>query len=609
MRVLKPLAVLIALLLVTAATAQVGVETGVLMGGNAGAVGAFRNLGSAVSRSVFRSTHAAFGPSGAAGATGSRSGRVDWGAAAVSSAFSLVRGQASLSRTFIPPAAGGYVAGVSWATPGSTAVALKAGAKEATGTAAAPLLLHFHAASAAACSISLQADGQVPPLGLTGDLAVVRDTPAGQPRSKSLLSPAQRLAQFVREGPIPSLWPLLANLVSRHLSGVAHPTDLDRLFDKALLAAPQVTSADLQAVLHEYDNMPASARAQLITKPTRALRALPTPTMAAVSQELGQPGFGTGPAAEVIFGGTPPVLTGLQPRLAAGQAYPPGALIRITGQNFAPEAGRDQVYLGTDLKRLLSGPPLPVVAASTGELQFRIPADQPDGSFYLLVMVDRHLMSTALSLQVSQAAVMPQLATASQSAGRYRLSCRRLECVDESSPKWWGDDNVALLWTVVADNRAVTQARGPYRSFHDQTIRKIPAAAQFMLPANQADWAHGVKVSRGLGLVVDLWQWYPPATAASLGPWALRESFANALAAPHPHYDDPKPQDDVSRQMSIQADLVGEQKIVWSAQELAKLLAPGQKLTRVLELRRGDTPAQYGPTGFYKLYVQIQRLD
>lgn len=588
MRLPRLLFVPLTLLIITTAHAQVGVEAGVLTAGSAGAVNPLQKLGAALSRSVFSSTNAIPAATAAAAPAAPTS-------PAATSLFTLSAGQPSVTRCFAPQATGAYVAGIAWRTSGNTSVTLQVGDQRVTGTTAAPVTARFSANAYSLCSIAVQAPGATGTL--SGDLQVMREPAPGQAPSKSLLTPAERQAQ---RGCRPSLLPLLVQLAERHLKGVPSPTDLDQLFDVALKAAPEVSVADLQALVSNYDATPDSVKAQSITAATRILRTLPDPTLAGVRRVLGQPQLGSGTGFVAATAG-PPAIAAIQP---AADAYPAGATVQLVGQNFAPQPERNQVYLGTDLSHLLSGRPLPVTAASATELRFQLPANLPDGSYCMLVMVDRKLMSPARSLRLNHEAPMPaEELTQSVRPVRYRLSLTRLECVGESAPKWWTDDNVALLATAVADEQEVTRALGPQGGFRDGVAWDLPADRQALTGAD------GVSVAQGLGLAVELWQWQSPAPATGLEPWALREAFGNALAAPHPRFDDPKSQDDVSAELTVDADLIGREQLIWTAQQLQALLQPGQKLTKTLDLRLGSTPEQYAATGYYRLTVELQRVD
>ena len=598
---LKPLIVaILSALLITAAHAQVGVEAGILTAGSAGAVNPLQKLGAAMSRSVFSSTRAIpAAPGKPAAAT----------APVATSLFSLSAGQPSCTRSFAPQAAGSYVVGVQWQSPPNVSVTLQVGEQKVTGSTAAPLTLRFSAKAYTLCQISLQASGAATTV--TGDLQVMREPAAGEPPSKSLLTSAERLA---RRGCRPSLLPLIAQLAQRHLKTASPTTDLDQLFAASMKSAPDVTPADLQALVRDCDALPEATRVQSITAATRILRTLPDPTLAGMRSVLAQPqpgrgGYAQAPAGHSRPGGGlgiaapapagPPAIAAVQP---LAEAYPPGANIRLIGQNFAPQPERNQVYLGTDLSRLLSGRPLCITAASTTELQVQLPADLPDGQYNLLVMVDRRQMSGVRSLRISQNAP-PPAAEPVQTVRpcHYRLSLTRLECLDETNPEWWTQDAVALVATAVADGQSLTRALGPQPDFGDGTTWDIPAEKQCLTETA------GSSVTEGLGLAVELWQWQAP--TASLGPWAVREAFANALAAPHPRFDDPKPQDDVSSELSVSADLIGREQLVWTAQQLQALLQPGQTQTKTLDLRLAPTPEQSDATGHYRLTVQLERLD
>lgn len=586
MRLTMPLLILLSVSLLTAAHAQVGVEAGVLTAGSVGAVNPLQKLGDALSRSVFSSTKTIPGTAAAPAATP---------APAVTSLFTLSATQPSLTRSFAPQATGAYVAGLSWHTPGNMPVTLQVGDQKVTGTTAAPFSLRFSASAFSLCSVSVQAAAATGTL--TGDLQIMRDPEAGQPRSKSLLTPAERLA---RRGCRPSLLPLLVQLAERHLKGVTSPTDLDQLFTAALTAAPDVTSADLQALVRNYDALPETAQAQSFTAGTRVLRSLPDPTLAGVRRILGQPQLGGGTGFTAATTG-PPAITAIQP---AADAYPAGATLQLVGQNFAAQPERDQVYLGTDLAHMLSGRPLPLTAASATALEFELPANLPDGQYNLLVMVDRRQMSAARSLRISHDAPAPvQQAAQSVRPIRYRLSLTRLECVNETAPKWWADDNVALLATAVADDQPVTRVLGPQGGFHDGIAWDIPADRQSLTGSE------GAALTKGLGLAVELWQWQVPSSVAGLGPWALGEAFGNAFAASRARFDDPKAQDDVSSELAVNADLIGREQLVWTAPQLQGLLQPGQKLTKTVDLRLGTTAELSNATGHYRLTAEIERVD
>ncbi|MEN6643291.1 MAG: IPT/TIG domain-containing protein [Armatimonadia bacterium] len=579
----------LALLLTRCACAQVGVETGVSAAGHAGSIEALRRLGSAVSRSVFGST----------GAIPAPATRLE-----PPSVFSMPPGASTVNRSFVPRTTGQYVAGVAWRSPGDAPVTLKAGAQEAIGTTAATLLLHFEAPANTLCTVGVSATGNLPPAGLAGDLDLVRDVRPGEPPSKSLLTPEQRLAEFTRRGPRQSVLPLLANLASRHLASAQPATDLDAVFDRALASAPQVTPADLQALIRDYDALSETVKLQCFTSRTLALRSLPAPTLAGVSALFTRPRFGPGSGYSGAMTAAAPRIDALEPAVPAGGAYAPGATIHIVGENFAPQPERNQVYLGPELSRLISTRPLPVVAASPTALTFQLPADLPDGSLYLLIMVDRRNSSRACSLRIDKAGVNTPPAEAAAPAGpttRYRLSCVRIECVDETNPEWWGNDDVVLLMTAVGDGQAVTRASGPLRGFSDGAAQPLAEADRTLLPE--------ARIARGIGVAAELWRCNPPAPSTALGSWALRESFANALVAPEAQFNDPKPQDDVSSELAVSANPIGYQEVVWTAADLLKLLQPGQKLEKILDLRQADAPAQYDVSGYYKLTLELERLD
>ncbi|MEN6302795.1 MAG: hypothetical protein ABFD96_08735, partial [Armatimonadia bacterium] len=364
----------LAFLLTRCACAQVGVEAGVSAAGHAGSIEALRRLGSAVSRSVFGST----------GAIPAPTTRLE-----PPSVFSMPPGASTVNRSFVPRITGQYVAGVAWRSPGDAPVTLKAGAKEATGTTAATLLLHFEAPANTPCNVGVSATGNLPPTGLAGDLDLVRDVRPGEPPSKALLTPEQRLAEFTRRGPRQSVLPLVANLASRHLASAQPATDLDAVFDRALASAPQVTPADLQTLIRDYDALSETVKLQCFTSRALALRSLPAPTLAGVSALFTRPRFGPGSGYSGAMTAAPPRIDALGPAVPAGGAYAPGATIRIVGENFAPQPERNQVYLGPELSRLISTRPRPVVAATPTALTLQVPADVPEGSLYLLIMVDR----------------------------------------------------------------------------------------------------------------------------------------------------------------------------------------------------------------------------
>lgn len=565
------------------AVAQVGVETGLTGAGGAGASEPLRRLGTAVNRSVF----------GSAGA-------VSAARTAPPAAFSLSAAATATSRVFLPGGAGRYVAGVSWRQPGTTPVVLTAAGQEVSGTTAAPLLLRFDLAAAGPVTVGIRASAPPALGGLAGSLDVVREGPPGQRASKSLLTPAERLEAATAHGPRPSVLPLLANLAERHLRGAAPETDLDRTFNTALAAAGQVTPADLQALVRDYDDLPEAVRARRFTAQTSALRTLASPSFAQVSGLLARPGSGAGAGFSGGLVAAPPRLTGLLPQLPPGGAYAPGAVIRLAGENFAPRREDNRVHLGPQLSRLFSTPPLPVRSASPSALEFELPADLPEGPLYLAVIVRYKHPTSARPLRISKDGLNPAAAAAPGTAGRYRLSCRRLECVDESDPEWWADDEVLLLLDAVTDDRALTRIFRPAGAFGDGTAADLPEAEGAVLEAT---------VSQGLGLVLQLSRCHPPDPPERLGPWTLREAFANALAAPQPQPGDPRPQDDVAGELAIQADAVGSCQLYWSAAELAQLPQPGQAREFVLDLRQGTTPEQSEASGHYRLFLSVERLQ
>jgi hypothetical protein len=588
MRASHLLAPFLALLFAGYACAQVGVETGITTGGYSGTtINPMRRLGSTVSRSVFRST-AAMGPlSVIAGPTTL--------SPAPASSLSLSTGAASASRSFVPRVAGQYVAGIAWRDVGVVPVVVKAGGQEATGTTAAPVLVHFAAAAAGLSHVTVLATGPVPAGGLTGDLEFVRAAKTGEPSSKSLLTPDQRLAEFTRKGPRPSVLPLLANLADRHLKHAEPATDLDGVFARALAATPNVAAADLEALVRDYDALPDAAKAQRYTARTLALRALTPPTLAAVSAALAQPGFGAAPPVM-------PRVTALEPALPAGGAYAPGATIRLVGENFASQPERHQVYLYPEVAGRYTPRSLPVNAATPTALLFQLPTDLPDGGYALVAIVDGKSTSAAVPFRVKQGGVSAPLGDAAvQAPARYRLSCLRLECVDETNPEWWGNDEVVWLLTAVGDGQAVTRAGGARGGLSDGVTQPLPEADRTIFG--------DVTIAQGMGVAVELWRWNPPAPPSGLGPWALRESFANALAAPEPKFYDPKPQDDVSGELAVSADQIGTMQAVWTAADLRQLLQPGQKLEQTLDLRLADAPLQYDATGYYRLTLELERLD
>lgn len=587
MRMHHLLVLSLALLLTHYAGAQVGVEVGVTGAVHAGSVDPLRRLGSTVSRSVFGSAGAipipAVGPPSSSG-------------------FSMAPGAATASRAFVPRAAGHYVAGISWRNPGDTPVVLNAGAQEVAGTTAAPVLLHFEAAAGSPCSVMVRATGSFPAAGLAGDLDFVREVGPGEAPSKSLLMPDQRLAEFTRRGPRPSVLPLLANLADRHLKSVESATDLDEVFDRALASTAGVTPADLQSLVRDYDALPEAVKSQCFTGPTLALRTLAAPTVASVSALFSQARFGAGSGYSGGMAGPAPRIAALEPAVPAGGAYAPGATIRITGENFAPQPERNQIYLYPEVAGLYPTRPLPVTAATQTALLFQLPADLPDGRFHLTVSADRLSASLAGAVQVSKTGLKTAPGElAAGPASRYRLSCLRLECVDETNPEWWGNDDVVLLLAAVGDQQAVTRASGPLHDFGDGAAQPVPTEDRPVF----AD----VKVAQGLGVAVELWRWNPPAPSSGLARWALRESFADALAAPEIQYTDPKRQDDVSAELAVWADLIGYQQAIWTAAELQQLLQPGQKLEKTVDLRQGDSPAEYDASGYYKLTFELERLD
>lgn len=192
--------------------------------------------------------------------------------------------------------------------------------------------------------------------------------------------------------------------------------------------------------------------------------------------------------------------------------------------------------------------------------------------------------------------------TAGSVTGSYRITLKRLECVDESNPEWWGSDNVGLLWTVVADQQVATGGSAIYAGFDD-------GVQQELSPADQSTFGEAVTVGTGLGLVVELWEWEAEVPGCGLRPWAIRESLARCLVAARPDYTRPKLQDSVSRELSVVADLIGQARRGWSADELAHLVSPGQVAEQVLELRPGTSALEYDAAGYYRLYMLVERFN
>lgn len=178
-----------------------------------------------------------------------------------------------------------------------------------------------------------------------------------------------------------------------------------------------------------------------------------------------------------------------------------------------------------------------------------------------------------------------------------RLSFTKLECADASNPEWWGSDRVVLLWNTVADDHRLTQTTGLLSGFDDGVSQPLTVAPE------------SFAISQGLGVALNLWQWDTAASPASFAPWAIREALANALTAPEPRYTDPAPQDTVARELTVDAHVVGQLRLIWPRADLEKLLAPGKSLEQVLELRWGDRPEDYDATGWYRLTCVLERLD
>lgn len=573
-------ALLLVLLLAGYACAQVGVEIGLTEGRNAAGVEGLRALGAAIAGSVTGSTSAL---------------RATMSAIQPGSTVSVSRGSSG-SRSFVPVTAGPYVAGVSWSNPGSVPVVLRAGAQEATGTTAAPLLLHFDAPAGTLCNVSVRATGDVPTEGLAAQLDFVREAQSGESPSKSLLTPGQRLAEITRKGPLPSVLPLLVNLAERHLKGAQPATDLDALFERLLSATPAVTTADLQALVSQFDALPAAVMTESFTARTLALRSLPAPTLAAVAPVFARSGFSGGVTPT-------PGIVGLEPTVPAGGAYAPGAALRVVGGSLATQPEDVHVYLYAEVPGRYTTRPLSVAAASPTALVFQLPADLPEGRYHLSITSGRKSASLASAIQVSKTGVSSTLEQVGPApAAHYRLSLLRLECVDETNPEWWGNDDVMLLLSAVGDGQVVTRATGPLRDFSDGGTQAVPEGDRQILTNAQ--------VTQGMGLAVELWRWNPPAPATGVvGEWALREALANALAAPEPQFRAPKPQADVAAELAVCADPVGYQQLTWTAAELRQLLQPGQKLDKVVELRQGDKPEDYDASGCYKLTLELERLD
>lgn len=477
MRVLVAIAVA-ALLSGTVSYAQVGVEAGILTGGNAGAIGGCVGLGANISM------------------TAARIQSVIKGAITRHAAPSTVEINAlnrSYTRNFVPTVEGTYIVGVDWASPSPTPVTLRAGGAEVQATAEAPVMLEFTPGVRQPCTIALETQGDLPATGLQADVQIVRQPKAGEPHLKSLLTPDQRVSAWTRRDAQASLLPLTANLAARHQAATGEQADLDWTFGQALAAVPAATPEDLRALVEGYDSLPEDARIEIYTADSRALRTAATPLTSDIPEKLLKP---VDEAAAVVAAAT----------------------------------------------------------ATTGE------------------------------------------------TGSYRIKLKRLECVDESNPEWWGSDNVALLWTVVADGQVATGASAIYAGFDDGVQQELQAA-------DQATFAEAVTVASGLGLVVELWEWEADAPASGLRPWAIRESLARSLVAPQPDYAHPKVQDSVSRELSVLADLIGQAQLIWRADELAALVTPGQVSEQVVDLRPGTSPLEYDASGYYRLYISVERLD
>ncbi len=460
------------------ANAQVGVEAGILTGGNAGTIGGFAGLGASISL------------------TAARIQSVIKGAITRHAAPSTVQINSlnrSYTRNFVPTVEGTYVVGVDWASPSPTPVTLRAGGAQVQATAEAPVTLQFTPAVRQPCAIALETQGDLPPAGLQADVQIVRQPGPGEPQLKSLLTPQQRASAWTRRGPQASLLPLTANLAARHCAGVADKTDLDQTFEQALGAVPAATPEDLEALVQSYDSLSEEARVEAYTADCRALRTAESPRAADVPEKLRKP------------------------------------TEEVAGDTAAP-------------------------TASGGE------------------------------------------------TGVYLVTFKRLECVDESNPEWWGSDNVGLLWTVVADQQVATGGSAIYGGFDD-------GVQQELSQADQATFREAVTVGTGLGLVIELWEWEAEAPASGLRTWAIRESLARSLVTPQPDYTHPKVQNSVSRELSVVADLIGQARLIWSADELAKLVSPGQASEQVVDLRPGTSALEYDAAGYYRLHLLVERVN
>lgn len=85
----------------------------------------------------------------------------------------------------------------------------------------------------------------------------------------------------------------------------------------------------------------------------------------------------------------------------------------------------------------------------------------------------------------------------------YRVEFTQIECVDESDPEGWGDDEIVTQWVIASGTDAWAKNTGEYAGFSDGTKKDYTVADRVVFPP-----AGGVSpVSDYLLIVTKLWEW------------------------------------------------------------------------------------------------------